>query len=307
MVLNKKAVFFTLLAIAILSLFLISYSIYYASENRKSINKRIETMNNLLFSLEKDLQRQVYIAGFRSIFIFEKKITETGSPISDVNSSFQELFFNGTLYGIQEQLMQDVRFSDIQNSLSNRARKINVEISLTEPKVYIIQENPWQIKIKLETQLFAKDRGELAFWNKTEITSAFISIENFEDPLYMINTNGLVTNKINRTNYEPFVSGTNVENLTKHLENSYYINSILAPSFLDRLEGKTNANANGIESLVYLPKLSAQGISIQDKSSVDYIYFSTNNPSANKIQNMPSWFKIDDAHLDIYQAGGLII
>ena len=307
MVLNKKAVFFTLLAIAILSLFLISYSIYYTSENKKSINKRIETMNNFLFSLEKDLERQAYIAGFRSIFIFEKKITETGSPISDVNSSFQELFFNGTLYGIQEQLMQDVRFSDIQNSLSNRARKINVEISLTEPKVYIIQENPWQIKIKLETQLFAKDRGELAFWNKTEITSAFISIENFEDPLYMINTNGLVTNKINRTNYEPFVSGTNVENLTKHLENSYYINSILAPSFLDRLEGKTNANANGIESLVYLPKLSAQGISIQDKSSVDYIYFSTNNPSANKIQNMPSWFKIDDAHLDIYKAGGLII
>jgi len=44
----------------------------------------------------------------------------------------------------------------------------------------------------------------------------------------------------------------------------------LAPNFLDRLEGNLSGNnANGIESLVYLTKLSHPDTG---KSDVDYIY-----------------------------------
>ncbi len=66
----------------------------------------------------------------------------------------------------------------------------------------------------------------------------------------------------------------------------------------------TIPNPAGIESLIYLPKLSGAGLEIKDKSCVDYIYFSINNPASHNIQGMTSlsWFKLDDAHLAIYNA-----
>ena len=56
-----------------------------------------------------------------------------------------------------------------------------------------------------------------------------------------------------------------------------------------------------------MPELSAQEIETKDKSCVDYIYFSDDTPEDNGIQEMPSWFRIDDAHLDDYGVEGLVI
>ena len=77
--------------------------------------------------------------------------------------------------------------------------------------------------------------------------------------------------------------------------------SILEPK--DRvylLKGNKEPNENGIESLVYLPDLSTQGIAVKDKSVVDYIYFSNNYPASQTIAGMPAWFKIDNNHLSTY-------
>ena len=103
--------------------------------------------------------------------------------------------------------------------------------------------------------------------------------------------------------YYPFANGTDVTNLFKHAENSFYINSTTAPSFLNRLEGKFTPDPNGIESLVYLPNLPLS----KDKSCVDYIYFSSNDPTTGHIQGMPSWFKLDDDHIVSYNLTGLAI
>ncbi len=153
----------------------------------------------------------------------------------------------------------------------------------------------------METDLLIKDKGDLALWNRTAVMHTYIPIENFEDPLYIVETRGLVTNQINKTPYSVFVQGGNYSNLFSHVQNSYYINSTLAPSFLDRLKGDIdNENPNGIESLVYLPKLSLQGIPGKRKSCVDYIYFSTNNPSYSAFPAVYSDFRIDNEHKSVY-------
>lgn len=296
---NKKAVFFTLLVISILSLFLVSYTIYSVAEDRESINKRIKTMNNFVFSMDKDISRKLYISGFRIIFLFNKKIVETGNYITNLNATFEEVFFNATFYGETDEdiqtLMEKSTFSGIQDSINENAKSINININMSNPNLSVSQEDPWNIKVSLKTDLLIEDKGRLALWNRTVVFNSYIPIKNFDDPLYILNTNGLVINKVNRTIYEPFVQGNEISNLKKHAENHLYTNSTSAPSFLDRLEGKTTANENGIESLVYLPDLSAQGISVRDKSVVDYVYFSDNNPVSCNIQgtpSMPSWFKL---------------
>ena len=96
---NKKGIFFTLLVIAILFLFTISYTLYSDIKSREAVTKRVETMNNFVFSFEKDLERQLYISGFRIIIIVEKRIIDTGSYINNFDSTFNEIFFYGTIYG----------------------------------------------------------------------------------------------------------------------------------------------------------------------------------------------------------------
>ena len=305
--LNKKGMFFTILAIALLSLFFVSYTIYTNVNDREPINKRIDTMNNFIFSLEEDLPRKLYASGFRIIFLFEEKIVENGTYIMDINQTFEEAFFNGTIYSEQQELMNGVRYQDIIDSINDKSNSFNVEVNLSNPKISISQEDPWNIKITLTVDLYIKDLGDLVSWNKTSNITTLIPIEKFDDPLYIVNTNGLITQKINRTIYDTFVSGNDVTNLTLHLNNRRYINSTSAPSFLNRLEGNITSNQYGVESLVYLPDLASQGITIKDKSIVDYIYFSDNDPSSNKVQSMPSWFKLDTSHHQIYGVENIIV
>jgi hypothetical protein len=146
---NKKAMIFTLLAIALIALFLASYGFYTISKDRKSINKRIDTMNNFVYSIEQDLPRKLFISGFRIIFLFEKKIIESGDYITNLNSTFEELFYNGTIYQEHQELMEGTTFSGIISSINEKAREINVNVNLLNPNVTITQEDPWNVKITL--------------------------------------------------------------------------------------------------------------------------------------------------------------
>ena len=304
---NKRGIFFTTLVIVLLALFMITFTLYSEIKERKTIQKRIETLNNFVFSVEEDIPRQLKATGFRIIFLFEKRIIETGSPIINLKETFREAFFNGTIYGETnpeiETIMVGVTIPEIENSLKARAAKIGADIQINNPNIYIEQNDSWSMKITLESNIIIKDKTDLALWNKTSNISAFISIENFEDPIYVISTNGLITNKIIKSPYTIFVQGADISNLLSHSKNSYYISSVTAPSFLDRLEGINSPNSNGIESLVDFEDLSSQGISTQQKSVVDYIYFSSSNPSACIIvpSGMPSWFRLDSIHLGAYQ------
>ncbi len=297
---NKKGIFFTVLAIALLSLFLVSYSVYSFVQNREGINKRIKTMDSFVSSLEEDIPRKLYITGYRVIFVLEEEVIKNGTYITDLNSTFAEAFFNGTIRGENYAednlgLLYDSTFPNIERNINEKANSLNINTSFINPKVSISQDDPWHVKVSLESNLIIKDRGNLALWNKTADYHAYIPIENFEDPIYIINTNAKVVNKFVKTAY-PLPLST--ANLIAHAENSYYIAHTDAPSFLDRLQGKTTSNDYGIESLVNTPKLSSQGIYLEDKCIIDYIYFSDTPCPVAETYN--GWIKIDAFHSDTY-------
>ncbi len=260
-------------------------------------------MNSFLFSVEEDIERRLFIFGFRYIFIAENEISLSGSPISNLNNSFQEAFYNGTFQSASQDILVGTTFSELQEKINEKANKINVNLSLSNPTIEISQTDPWNVKISLLSNLFMNDSSGLAYWNKTSLIESYIPITNFEDPLYYVSTSGLVSNNITRSPYAAFVSGSDISNLSSHSDNSYYISSTTAPSFLKRLQGVNTASEFGVESLVNLQELSSQGISIQDKSVVDYIYFSGSDPTSCSASplGMPSWFKLDSPHLSVYE------
>lgn len=307
MVLNKRGMFFTLLAIVLVSVFIVSYTIVSNLSERKIVQKRVDTLSDFVSLSEEDLSRKIYISGYRIIFLLEKEILETGEFIDDVDSSFQEAFFNGSLGGVQQDLMTGATLSDIlyypEFGLVEKAAKINADVDLANPTISVSQEDPWNVKIVFTADIFIEDKSDLALWNKTLTVVSYVPIQNFGDPFYAVNTNSLVFNNFTKTPYSSFVSGSDVSNLLQHATSSYYFASTNAPSFLNRLEGSSVADANGIESLVNLAELSSKGISVQQKSVVDYIYFSSSNPGSCTVSpaGMPSWFRLDSNHTSVYQ------
>lgn len=296
---RKKGIFFTVMALLLLSLFIISYTFYDQIQDRKSIQNRISTMNDFIFSLEKDVSRQVYITGYRTIFLLDKQIIESGSYISNVDSVMDEAFFNGTFYGQPQELLLGVSYSDIVDSMYQQASKNNLNLTIHSPNIFIGQDDPWHVKVTLTYNFSMNDNQNLASWNKISSISGYIPIEDFDDPIYIISTNGKLSNKIIKSNYS--FSSSNLGNLSLHNSGMFYISSSEAPNFLDRLSGNLTArNPQGIESLIYAPTFSLQGIALQDKSMVDHIYFSSENPTAYSVSGMPPWFKLDSSHLSIY-------
>lgn len=305
---QKQGQMFTLIAIALLILFFVSYEIYSIINERQSIKTRINTMESFLFSIEKDLERQLYISGFRIVFLAEKQISETGNYISNFETLFQEAIIQGTINGEENEILNGVTIPEIQNNIQEKADKMNLKIELKDVSVSIGQEDPWNLVIHLETNLNLTDKSDLARWYKREDIKSYISIEDFEDPLFLVSTQGKISRKINKTIYEGnYTQDTDISNLLTHLSNKLYASNSNAPSFIDRLEGKKTGNENGIESFVLIPQLSAQGIPVYEKSCVDYIYFSSSNPTSYQITGMPSWFLLDNEHLDKYQVSSLII
>lgn len=294
---NKRGIFFTSLVLVILTLFLLSYTFFTGINERQSIQKRVESMNSFLNSLEKDIPRQLRTSGFRIIFLLEKRIIETGEYIDDIDMRFNETFFEGSVYGeiTNETLliMEGATFSGIIDSINEKASKVNVVVTITDPSIEITQDDPWNIKVIFNANLSLQDQNNLASWNKIESISAYIPIKNFEDPIYPVETgNPAVTNVINITPYDRFNSSAE---LIDHATNSYYLNNTKAPSFLDRLEGNlTVSSPYGIESLAVTKLTSIPGVSI-----VDYEYFS--GTPGQTISGLPSWFIIDTEHINTYR------
>jgi Flp pilus assembly protein TadG len=294
---NKRAQLFTALSIVLIGLMFISFEIFSYFHERQTIKTRVSSMDNFLFSIEKNLERQMYISGFRILFLAENDIASSGRYV-DVDVFFNEAFFNGTVNGVSnDTFLSGSTYNDFINSINNKSVKINVEIILTNSTINVTQVDPWNVKFTLTSDFVMSDKQGLARWDKRQVISTLIPIIGFEDPLYVVNCYSRLSRKINKTVYDGnYANGFDVSNLLNHVNNKYYSTSSDAPSFLDRMEGKLSANPNGIESFVIIPELQSQGIPTTVKSTVDHVYFSGEDILHYGVDGMPSWFRIDDNH-----------
>ncbi|MFH1307525.1 MAG: hypothetical protein ABIH72_01605 [archaeon] len=309
---NSKAQMFTMFAISILILLFVSYSVYTLAQDRKAIKIRVTTMDSFLSSIEQDLERQLYIYGFRSLIIAEDYVSTKGEYIPDVNEFFNLTFYNETVYEKNyTELISGANYPYILSKINKASSKINVEILLTDINISVAQEDPWHVVVIFQANLTMRDKAGLAYWNKTEVIKSYIPIEGFGEPVYIVKTKSFLLDKskINKTLYDGnYNSAGDRSNLTSHVIYGLYAENPDAPSYLQRLEGKiSDSSPNGIERLLYIPDLSLyedQGVQVFDgKSVVDHVYFSSGFTGGSQISGtgIPagwSWFIIDSNHDD---------
>ncbi len=305
---NKKAQFFSISIILIISLMFVSFELFSFIHERGVIRTRVSTMDSFLNSIEDNLEKQIYIAGFRIIFLAENYIVDTGKYIGEsgnyigIEDFFQEAFLNGSVSGVEQYIL--FSYTDLANSLQKKADKMNLEISLENPPclLSVSQEDSWNVNFSVGFNLIMQDKENLAKWERLQIVSVLIPVTSFQDPLYNVETYNKVPRLIEQTPYEGnYVNGGDKTNLISHIDKGYYAENSNAPNFLMRLEGNLSADPNGIESFVIRPDLSQQGIPTTEKSCIDYIYFSSNSPTYSSVSGVyESWFRIDDGHRTKY-------
>ncbi len=307
---HKKAIFYTTAAIALTIAIMViysSYGSYRLSDKMDVIQTRIDTVNFFLKDVEKDLNKGAYISGFRTLISFNQYVTSNGTYIDDVNARFKEAFLNGTINKLPLSLMHDSTFTDWGNRISDEAKKIDINFNFTINDVKLNQTDPWTVDIGINLSLKVRDIKNTSYWERNKYITTRISIVGFEDPLYVINSNGRLTNNIVVSNITSFVINGDVTNLLIHANNSYYMAHNDSPSYLMRLQGKLTNSTFGIESLVNLEKFQQQGLPLKDRSIVDFIYFGSKNTVNYRINKTPEWFKIDAGHLDTYQVINITI
>jgi len=310
MAVNKKGVFFTLAAIALSLVIILSFKVYKTYEMKENIDVvgvRVNTMNNFIKDVEQDLENGLYIASFRAFMSMGQYIANNGTFITNIEDSFNELVLQGTLNNQELSLMKDSTFTDWTDRIEVQANKIDILVNFTIIDVSINQTDPWHVFVDADVGIAVKDKKNTSSWDRNKSIVTKVSIENFEDPLYIINSHGRVTNAIIKSPITDFVEEGNIGNLLIHLNNSYYIESNTSPNYLMRLEGILSNSSTGIESLVNLQKFKDQGVSIESRSAVDYIYFGTQSVSTYRINGTPEWFRLDSGHLEIYEVQDLTI
>ena len=307
-------------AIALTLVIVTTYSAlssYRLNDKMDVIQTRIETVNFFIKDVEKDLENGIYIAGFRTLLSFDQYIATNGTFLDNANARFKESFLNGTINNQPLSLMKDSTFTDWANKISAEADKIDIKFNYAINDVKLNHSDPWNVDIDLDLTLDIRDKRNTSYWNRNKKLTQRISIIGFEDPLYVVNSHGRVTNAIIISNITNFVVSDNVANLLKHMNNSYYIAHNNSPNFLMRLEGNLGNSSLGIESLVNLEKFQKQGLTLKDRSIVDYIYFGAQNTVNFRVNATPEWFKIDgtlpapgpskNEHLDVYQVRNITI
>ena len=307
---KKKSVFYISAAIALTIVIFVTYSAYNTYrlvDKMESIETRIQTVNFFIKNIENDLNNGIYIAGFRTMLSLNQFITTNGTYIDDVNARFRESFLNGTIEQQPLSLMQGTTFTDWANKISAEADKIDIKFNFTVIDVQLNQSDPWSVDVGLNVSMDIRDKKNTSYWIRNRYLATKINIIGFEDPVYIVNSNGRVTNSIIQTNITSFTVNGDVTNLMLHTNYSYYIAHNDSPSFLMRLQGNLGNSSNGIESLVNLDKFQQQNIPLKDRSVVDHIYFGTGSTVNYRINKTPEWFKIDSGHLAIYQVTNLTI
>ncbi|MFW6014314.1 MAG: hypothetical protein ACOCZQ_03115 [Nanoarchaeota archaeon] len=297
MEIGKKGAFFTLTALVMVSiLFLVAQTNFDISKQNNSfiLRDRITTIDHFVHDLERDIERGTRIATQRGLLGIQQQVTSEGNFLENKNKAFSEIIINGTYNNSELASMEDSNLKSWFERINRQANKMSIHVNYTINNVSVKHINPWNIQVKLNFSLNVSEKNGFAYWVREKTMKTNLSIIGYEDPLYNVESKGRLTYPIRQTNVTTFVDGNNTSGLLEHFDNHYYKRSDSAPSFLMRLERNLSHSPNGIESIVDLTKMEYMGLSTKNKSVIDHIYFSEQDPETWVINNTYDWLRIDN-------------
>ncbi len=267
-------------------------SIFFAASNYRYQDQellqqiRIRSMNDFTKNLNNDIHRATYISAFRTLLALEDYVTTSGVYLTNINESFRETFYYGTINGTNSPIMANSTFYDYVSKVDAISSNTGMDLNINVSNINLVQSDPWNIDVYMALNITLIDNKHTASWNINKEYVTTVPIDNLRDPLYSKNTFNKVPNTIRRLNStinsSILFNDISLMTLQNHINSSYYIESSNAPTFIMRFEGKTTSDPYGIESIVDdRILLNPELTSYPKRIKVDYIYF--NDLNVNKV------------------------
>jgi len=215
---RRKGIIYSLLTLLLLTPSIILIIMYFGSariEGQNLSNKiRADDLNNFHKSLLEDLSRSLKISTERAILHADEVIATTGTPFSNSSKSISEMVLNGTLDGVDVSSLKGLGGSTCNTVLcwkdnyTTAAKQAGFEFSVEVVSVSTTPYDSWNLNSSAEIKIFLKDTEINSSISHTITQSSKVPITGFEDPLYLIETNGGVSRLINKPTTIPLAKGT---------------------------------------------------------------------------------------------------
>ncbi len=300
---GKKGIFFTIIAIILVTLISIAFTPYdYVSYKDRipAITGRIGIANSYVKSLEFSFVKSALETSGRdalsALVLYINKTTYLPDA-GALNSTFIELLLNGSINGTpvecyldNEPLSASACFASLNpdysvmrnknllfkfSAMENASRDVllirtDFKDTVEGYSVSLYQNNetgPWKIGIGLASN-YTVD-ASIVYWNISQNISVTVPIEGLLDPVYLVNAS--YNNTIMKSNNTVW----NVTSLSRMIKDMKYAYHPSAPSFLMRLYYNLSINGSkccGIESPVNPNRLNVPKCT--KKSYIDWCFYS---------------------------------
>lgn len=318
MKMRKKGVFLTFISIAVIAAVLVIFipSNISLKKDASAIRARVSNVNDYVFDLENVyLKKALQASGRRAIISLIEDMKAKQVFLAKFESAFAEAMVNGKLDNQPLPLMNGNNYNDLVNGIVATAEgTFNVQTkfeSITPKNVSISQMTPWYLIVEINVSFSVMTAENTASWNRSSTITEEISIENFEDPYYIVKSEGKYSNIIKRTG--TLFDEWTVAKVIDFITNGDYTHfeEAKVPSFISRFTGSIEpSDCCGIESLVNPNKLGSLGLPKKDASYADYLYWSATASCAdspltlyrdNVIDSAFPGFKLDLGHISRYK------
>ena len=304
--LNKRGIVFTFIAASLLSIIILIFLFNLSNRaqgNIQETNIKIETINNFVKSLSNDYLKTALRTSSNQVilsFLDREDKTDNFIDISNFKDSIMMGYYTPDVEADKLKLMfqEDLNFT-LPSALEEIKEfgdgiGVNFSYKFNSNSIVITQTETWNLDVKFIVSYEVNDLKRNVKWkiDNKEI-NAKLDIQNYRDPLYIVKEN--VNNTINKTT----ITNWNLDNFKEFVKAEHFRENPSAPSFLDRLEGTTDANPNGIESLLD-PNYYANPSVF---SNVDYQYW-TNTHGGCSVDGMDNSFRLETSHLLYYTQNG---
>ncbi len=270
MVLGKKAVVFTLIAILISAfLFLLYASEYTPKENSllPVVKNRVRILDRFNENFLQYSSEAMDISSFKAMSGMAA-YADTHGFFANFESSFLECVKNGTLNSGLDPCpgMENSTLTYWLDQITNLSQsELGINISYALLSMQVTQPFPFQVKVSVNLHYNIEDI--FARINRTITLNKLVSIEGLPDPLYAVL--GSYNNSIKPTPTRD--DKWDNDTLYWMIYNRTYRYHTDAPSFISRFEGVLiNSSCCGIESMVNPDEALGD---YQNKSFVDYLFW----------------------------------
>ena len=247
-------------------------------------------------SVDSDLPRTMDIVVKRSVEANVKYIEENGVPLDNAEARITEAMTNGTVFG-NSTVLNNFTITSWANTLNAKGGRYGFNTNIGIISINITPLDSYTIVVGVIISVnVSHPTGETSLYRVYD-TEIPVSIEGQIDPLYMLNTNGL----LKRTIEPPNITVYGAANFDAAVAREYYMQSQGGPSFLDRLEGRlvskyANATNIGLETFVFVPELQANGLTVKpNQNSIDFLYFNSSTHSGQQVNSSAySWLRLNN-------------